>query len=324
MDHTIPKSDIERVLKDFDRKKNEESVTEANAKSRDIVSSIGTESTLTVLMDIRQVICNMESNIASLNSNFNIMASFLQNESVKQQERHEQTLAFMHNIASKLESSPQHRTSVSVSDMSTMSPAPSKQTYYFRGDEIRSPESLVGCILMHIEHHVSRLTDVESTFNDTSITEMPQWGSAVRSLKGEDTEKIKIMPLSSFECTTALEIVASPVKGRPVACRIEHINELCNKCPSLMGQVEEFRKRLVKCPGIINTRKLLALAQLSYPYVSVEGVLNVRSEVVATKISQNVVNLVKSMNHPQKTMYALRIFRGDRPIVAANAALQKN
>lgn len=324
MDHTVPKSEIEKVLRDFDRKKNEETVTESNSRSRDIVSSIGTESTLTVLMDIRKVMCDMESSIATLNDNIGMMMAFMRNESTKQQERHEQILAFMHNIGNKLEPSLQPRASMSVSDMSMMSPAPTKQTYYFRGDEIKNPESLVGCILMQVEQHASRLVDIEPTFSDTTITEMSQWGSAIRVLKGKDSDKLSIMPLSSFECSTALEIVASPVKGRPVTCRIEHIDELHNKCPSLMGQVEEFRKRLMRCPGIINTRKMLALAQLNYPYVSTEGVLNIRNESSGVKVSQIVVNLVKSLNQIQRGKYVAYILAGDKPIVAANKASQKD
>lgn len=262
--------------------------------------------------------------MSMLSENLNTMLTFMKVESAKQQERHEQTLAFMHNIASKLESLSQHRQSISVSDISMMSPAPSKQQFYFRGDEIKSPEAVIGCILMHIEYHAERLTEVEPAFNDTAVTEFKDWGSAIRVLKGKDSEKINVLPLSSFDCTTALEIVASPVKGRPVSCRIEHIDELCKNCPSLMGQVEEFRKRLVKCPGIVNTKKLLALAQLSYPYVTTEGVLNIRAEPIEVKVSQNIVNLVKPMNHPQRTKYVNNILKGDRPIVAANSALRKD
>lgn len=324
MDNTIPKSDYEKVLRNFDRKKNGESATEANERSRDIVSSIGTESPLTVLIDIRQIMCNTESSISALSENVRSLATLLQTESARQQERHEQTLAFMHSIASKLESVPQPRASMSVSDMSIMSPTPGKQTYYFRGDEIKSPESLIGCVLMHLEQHTARLTEVEPSFNDTTVTEFTNWGSAVRVLKGDGADKINVMPLKSFDATTALEIVASPMKGRPVSCRIEQINDLCNRCPNIMSQVEEFRKRLIRCPGIVNTRKMLVLAQLSYPYVTTEGVLNVRREAVEVKASQNVVNLVKSLNQPQRSRYVLSILKGDKPIVAANGALRKD
>lgn len=91
-----------------------------------------------------------------------------------------------------------------------------------------------------------------------------------------------------------------------------------------MGQVEEIRKRLVKCPGLVNANKTLALAQLRYPYVTPEGVLNINTEGGGTKVTQVVVNLVKSMNQPQRTAYATAVLKGERPIVAANAVPRKS
>ncbi|KAI1906220.1 hypothetical protein LOZ61_006778 [Ophidiomyces ophidiicola] len=322
MDNTIKPEDYETVLRKFDRRKEHDKFTNNNDASRQVAASIGAETPLVVLTDIRSLLSDISNKLDtsnellsdSLKDNRNYRAE----DVAMREEHHKATLAYMQQLSDSI-SSGSRGESLPLSYRSPASATKSSvkdSYYYYRGHEIKNSEAVIGCILMHLDILVSNSTDQHDSL-DASIMELPQWRSAVSVIKSAD-KNLKFVKMSSFETSQALDIIASPVPGRPVTIQANHITELSNSCATIIGHVELIRNRLLQCPGIISINRARHLAALNFPYVTMEGILNLKTTIPRIAGSNAVIDTVRSLNDTQKKAYAAKVLNEQlKPIVAS-------
>jgi len=270
MDNTIKEEQIQNVLRNFDRQKHQEVNTRASLRSLEVVSAIGTDTPLTVLVDIRQLLIEV-SNEARQNRELLLQSHELN------QKHHRESLGYLQQLSDDIRSTHQSAAVQLPMRQAVSNSQSSGDAYYYRGDEIKTTQSLVGCILLHIDAAVSKLTPIEIGSMDTTVMELKDWTAAVRILKDADssmtphTGVLKLPNFNSTESRYSLNIVANPVQGRVTVCKLEHISDIVTTCPGIMNCVEEIRLRILECPGIISATRAKRLASVSYPFVTIWG-----------------------------------------------------
>jgi len=200
--------------------------------------------------------------------------------------------------------------------------------FYYRGDEVKAVDAVMGCIFIHLDMMITKSTPSESIESDATIMELKDWAAAVRILKAVESNytptrgKLSIPTLSSSECKHALGIVATPILGRTVVCKPEHISNLAINCPNLIGCIEEIRVRAIRCPGIISASRMKRLASIAYPYITGEGAVNIVDSSAKVPGSGVVYDRVRQMKELQKKVYVCAVLRdGIKPVIASRTAL---
>lgn len=324
MDHSIKPDQYEDVLRNFDRKKEREQHRSSNTMGRNVAANVGGETPLLVLMDIRDILSSMSSRIEENNNTMRDLLIHLNNarddDVIRADQRHKESLAYMQQIADRIGStSVTSSVAPSVATLGNSMVTPDvKNMHYYRGTQIKSPEAVVGCVLMHIEMLVSNnvMDGRRDSVADAGVMDVDDWASAVRNVR--KTDSYKLMTMASYDTKHTLDIVATTVQGRPVTLQIEHLNDLCNKCPSLMTTVDEIRKRLIKCPGLVTPNKTKHLSMITFPYTTNENQLNLSTNDSATTGSPTVIDRVKTMKKNQRDVYALEILKnGKKPMQAS-------
>ena len=326
MDHTIKPENIAAVLRDFDRKKEHESIVESSNTSLEVVSAIGTETSLTVLIDIRRLMSELL--IATKES-----TTELQLQRQIDEQRHKETLGYLEQISDRIQSVGGRSVSQLVvrpgSSTTGSTNISSGVSFYYRGDEIKTVQSVIGCILLHLDNMISRtlLSDIGEM--DTTVMELRDWTAVVRILKDADsstTAHTGVLKLPKFDATEtkhAINIIASPTSGRTTVCKTEHITDMLKSCSGIMGCVDEIRNRALQCPGILSPNRYYRLASISFPYVTNENTLNLQHTTeVQSAGSKVVLDRVKQMVEQQKKIYVNEILKNNsKPLTAANTAL---
>lgn len=324
-DFTIKPEQYGEVLRKFDRKKEHNKITEANEAGRTAAGSIGGETPLLVLMDVRKELSDLSNRLDESNSIMRELLASLNNarddDAIKSEQRHKDMLAYMSQISDAISSSRSivSHPSVSLPQRSkTVKGTGSETTYYYYDFQIKNTEAVVGCILMHL---CMLVTNNLGDFNEkeTTLFGLQEWTSAVRYVRLMD--KFKLPKFDTYDVQQSLEVVASDTLGRRVVLKIEHIGQLCNTCPTIMVGVEEMRRRIIQCPGVVTLSKSKQLATLDFPYVTIENTLNITDTDPKIAGSDALVDIVRSMNDTQKKSYTKEILlEGKRPMVAARHA----
>lgn len=125
---------------------------------------------------------------------------------------------------------------------------------------------------------------------------------------------------TSSDCTIAISIAASNVRGRNTSLQLHHIHSLVTQCSNVMGIVEEIRLRILACPGLVGKQRAMRLNSISYPYTDGEElILNADAD---TRVgSRAVIEMVSEFNCVQKDRYALEILeKGIPPMRSARTA----
>jgi hypothetical protein len=333
MDNTINPDEIANVLKQFDRQKESEKYVSTGNAAKEIVSSIGTDTPLTVLLDIRQLLTEINhttrDHARKQEEAFHTIIDIMSEQRAVGEQRHRETLAFINKMSesSGREYSPRstgvspHMKSISLTD--------SDGRYYYKGDEIKTNQSIIACFLIHLDVIVSKALPLSDDITDTSVMELKDWSSAVTILREVESSVTPNPGVLSFpkknaeESINTLDVIASPVPGRTTVCKNEHIHSLIVNCPTISRCVEEIRQRALLCPGIVGSSRLRNLAALSYPYVLKDGVLNITNTAPKPMGSAVLHERVKQMNSHQKKIYAQLILGAPskKPIVASSIAL---
>ena len=313
MDCEVKPEDIATVLRDFDRKKERDLNAVSSAKTMEVVSSIGVETPITVLVDIRQLLHQLVAESKTTNA-------LLERQIESAEKHHREVLAYSQQISDTIRSTSLSAKSQIAVGSGTPPIERQVDSFYFRGDQISTGVAVIGCILMHIDSMVLRSLPAEVGDMDTTVMEL-----ILKSASSNSTAHVGLLNLPSFNSTEtkyALNVISSPTQGRAVVCRTEHIADLVNTCPGIMNCVEEIRNRALECPGILSPLRYQRLGLVSYPYVSKEGALNMsnaaRSRVAGSKV---VVDRVRAMTEPQKKIYANEILSNKvKPMAAAKKA----
>lgn len=319
MDRTIGPEAIEEVLRNFDRRKDAEKRADASTEALNIASAIGTETPMTVLIDIRQCICELTAVLRTSNED----AAAREEASAR---RHNETLAFMSEMNDSLRKG--HVTSHAPTSMRTSPSVNSKQEqreYFYGGDKLSTKNAVAGCVLMQVYNvAVREMSGSSYQQMDATPMELKHWSSLVSIVVEADSNitstkgKLVLPKQTSSESITASELVASTVEGRNTLCKLEHLRTLQEECPSIIAVISEVRERIIACPGLLSPSRFRCLASISFPLVTRDGTLNMSSVDSRKGVTKVILDVISSLNIPQKKQYAMKVLRDNtKPLVAA-------
>jgi len=334
MANTIDKDEIIDALRKFDRKKESDKYEEAAEKSRSIASAVGTDTPVTLLTDIRQQLNDIQKAIDNFTVSIQGVTEYLVEVESRRMEvedrRHNELLAFinkMSQIPSTSVSIPMSPMSMSQSRVSIGSQLDSQVKYFYKGDELKTSQSVIGCMLLHLESMISRSLPSSIDISDTAIMGLKEWSSActvLREASSNSTPNIGTLSFpkrNSDECNSAINIIATTISGRTVVCKEEHLSMISNSCPAIVRCVEEIRLRAIACPGIISSLRLRNLSAISFPYITKDDTLNITNFNPRAIGSATLYDTVKRFSIKQKKCYAnLILEEGKKPMIAANLA----
>lgn len=319
MDKTLQPGNIQDVLRNFDRKKDSEKRGDAAAQALNIASAIGTETPMTLLVDIRQCICDLIGVVKRSTEE-------AETREARSECKHNEVLAYMSEISTSLQKlqdsthTPTPTTSLTPRDAKR-----EQREYYYGSDRLATKDSVIGCVLMQV-YNVAARHGSSGTFQQTDavLMELRHWSSLVsivsqaESVITDVAGKLTLPKQTSHESMTASELVASTKPGRNTSCKLEHLAILQDDCPSVVSAVKEVKDRIVACPGLISPSRHRCLASILFPFITRDGSLNtspIESQRGPTKV---VLDAVSKLNIPQKKQYASKVL-GNRakPLVAA-------
>lgn len=309
---------VTEALKRFDRKKDSEDAAEANAEALKISSAIGTETPITVLMDIRQCIREQSELLRGLNDK-------LVEAETCNATRHREILALMCDISDGVKLGTSTGAAHNLSTPGSLSPAAAVREYYYGGDKLATKNSVAGCVLMQMFNAAQRHSpDGAPHQADTMPMDLRSWSSLVSIVVEAESNitqvkgKLALPKQSTYESTTASELVSSTTQGRMTVCKLENFKRLQDECPAVSSSVEEIRRRVVACPGLVSQAKCRVLSRIGYPFVTKDGSFNITDSHANKGGSEIVVSKVSHFNVPQKKVYAVRVLKdGMKPMMAA-------
>lgn len=329
MNRTVDEDDISRVLMQMDRmKKQRLDDTEATTAAAS-VSAIGTNTPMTLLVDIRQAISDQSKLITQ-------HQDLVLQQMEESRKMHSETIAYMQEMSELLRRAPVAATSTYQLPVRTggsggaNTPDDAPAVYYHLGDVVSDGPKVMACMLIQLERISSRnMGNTPGMPLDTVAMELKDWVSVVKSIAKaessttERTGKLTIPKITSTEAQYVLNIVTSPTKGRNVMCKAEHFNDITTTCPAMTGCMEEIRTRILRCPGLIGMQRARSLASIPFPYVDDNGDV-IRIEPTKKELGSIVIaDRVSKLNVPQKEVYITCILRdNDRPITAVEKAAE--
>ena len=324
MDYTVDRKVIDTVLRNFDRRKDDELRNQATSSALEAAAAVGTSTPTTLLADIRSCIVELTGVLKTTNEEARERAT-------QDERRHQEVLAFVSEINNNMGKlsvgSPQQP--FSYSTPRRLATPQEQRKYYYGGDELKTKESIIGCVLMQMYKAASNQTFHSNTVeSDASLMELKDWSSVVSitsqalSVVTPTQGKLSHVKASSVEATTACELAASTVSGRMAVCKLEHIRRLQNECPTIMQIVEEVRLRITLCPGLVSVARTRMLISMGFPFVNNDDTLNMTRVGEREGGSKVVVDTVSQLNIPQRKVYAMNILRDQmKPIIAVRAVI---
>lgn len=333
MSETINFDDLSEVMKQFDRKKDSEKYEESGNISRQVATSLGTDTPITVLNDIRQVLSDtLKENIRYHKRCEELMeqeTKILMGIGQTIAGNHEQTLAYLSKIGTSISESAGMSIGTSFHGTSNISGNTISSTtkYYHRADEIKTSQAVIACFMMHLDSIISKAFKYNDSVIDTTVMELKDWSSAVTILREVDSKitghkgVIDLPKRNSADVLDVLDVIASTVQGRVLTCKAEVLREVMVNAQTIGNCVEAIRLRAIECPGILSSSRVRNLDSIEYPYIGSNGSLIKSNEPGSPNGSDIVYSNVRSMNVPQKKIYAWLILHHEkRPIYASNEA----
>lgn len=312
------------AVADMDRRKVRDEVSSAAKSSLDAAASIGTETPMVILRDIRRTIIDIQ----------NLMIEHERNEVMRntaseaqRQIQHNELIATLQqlNMQSQPDAMSYHRSTSRAS----IGSAPGKRQFYDSDVEIKTGAQVVALVLMQFDKVLQNSGQLPSTSNsDAVILDLKGWTAPVLKVSGVESSvthnrgKLALPKPSQLETVNALDIAASTEMGRSQTVRVTDIVRLQHTCPAIIGIVEEVRQRIMKCPGIIPEGRRQRMSHLKFPYVTREQELNVVAipENYA-KAGPLVVDSVPKLKDAAKKVYVSEVLeKGVAPVIAYNRA----
>lgn len=321
---TMDVNALRDAVSDMDRRKVREEVSSAAKSSLDAAASIGAETPMVILRDIRRCILDVEA----------MMADNERNEDAREQraeQRHQELIATLQQLTIQSQPDPgNYRRSTSRASIGSIS---EKRQFYENDTEIKTGAQVVALILMRLDKVLQNSGQLpDSGTKDAVILDLKGWTSpvlkvsAVESIVTSNRTKIVMPKPSQVETITALDIVASTEMGRPQTVRVTDIVRLQQSCPAMMGILEEIRQRIMKCPGIIPEGRRERMSHLKFPYTTREQELNVvaiPSDYL--KAGPLVTDSVPKLKDVAKKLYVSEVLeKGTAPIIAYNRSKALN
>lgn len=253
------------------------------AGQRFISSSIGAETPIGVLAEIREAQYKLIDEMKK--------ATLMEQEIEKRnQDRHTELCSILLAIAETR--SDTRSASNSVSAFSSRE-AESKHRAFYGSHAITNGTYLAACILMHIDAMLQahpRFKKIQGA--DTTYLSIKDWFTMCTSALNADKNSkvgLRLPKPTDGDFIAASKIVASSVQGRQPQCDSTHIAILLSECPALMNTVEWLRSALVRCTGVLSPERTCRLRLLPHPFVNESGEL--------------LVEKVDTLRMPNKFMY---------------------
>lgn len=315
---TIDPSQIAGVLKQFDRKKEDAERVKTGTDSLKITSGLGTHTPTTLLADIRR--CLVEHTEATrLNTE---ELSQMRQENAK---HHQEQLAYLSQLSDAISRS--QRPTLSLDNGLSGPSTPKGENYYYGDTILTSGHSIIGCILMQLDSLLVAVNVWKPDISDTTDMELKNWSSAVQMVSSANMGQHGALELpkpKSQSVQVALKVVASTMKGRNPPFTSTQLQALMSGCQSVMAVVDEVRKRLLLCPGLIGLSRHMRLSLVEYPFLDSSGDLRVLTIPSGSKINPDTCARVSKLKHTQRKAYVNSILTGSKKVsmalIAAEAA----
>lgn len=320
MDKTVREDDIARAIRNMDRAKRSEVEAAEASTALKVASSMGTNTPITLLVDIRQ-------SMGELTEAVKVQQELTKLQINEDKRMHMESLAFMKeltDVMSKMQVAPMsayNRPLATRTSVETEVP----QRYYHGSDAVSMSAHVIACVLIHLERTASKsMTYTQTGAPDTMVMGLKDWAAVVNAVsKAESTQtpapgKLVLPKMSSEEVKYVLGTFASTVESRVVSTKPAHFSDICAHCPGVTGCIEEVRLRMSKCPGLIGQQRSISLASLEFPYVKEDAlIINPKPPKLGSKV---VFDMVLKFTAKQKEAYASYILKdGMIPLNASRA-----
>jgi len=318
---SLSRDQIDQAVKDMDRKKKDISRIETGQAALEITSSLGVNTPVTLLADIRQCIVDLNNSVIALSEDQMRCHADVQR-------MHQESLAAMFKLAEEMRNMSRSSGSPSVGVSQSASQQKADVTYWHRGTAINTGPSMIGCIFLQLDSIIQKEISLSAAdSSDVTPMELKDWTTVVTimsqipSTRTQISDKLVMPKIRSGEAEVALPLVASTVSGRTTVCSVEHIKRMVDECPSITSTVEEVRRRVIMCPGILSIARMRRMMAVKFPYVTGDNTLDITEPEIKRCGSRAVNDAVKKLKIPQKKVYARLILEeGMVPISAANTA----
>ena len=314
-------SALQEAIRDMDRRKVQDEVDTAAKSGLDAAASIGTETPMVVLRDIRRCITDLEEVMRE-------KEHMEQEREKRREERHVELIATLQRMTIQTPSAGGgSRNSVSRDSIGSMSTIGEKRIFYHYDTKITTGAQIVAAVLMQFDKLLQNSGQLPHTEgSDAAILDLKGWSSpilkvvAVESSVTVTRTKVDLPKPTQQESITTLEIVSSTIQGRAPPFRVADAFRLQQECVGLMGIVEEVRQRLIRCPGILPDGRRERLAHLRFPYITRDEDLNISMAGEGfARASPVVTDSVPKWKDDAKRAYISEVLgKGTKPIIAFN------
>lgn len=280
---------------------------------RSISSSIGTETPLGVLVEIREGQSRLLESLKALNDTH-------REKEANDQRRHEQMCTILLSIAER-GGETHHVTTVGPSTSFSTNQPSQKMCNYYGGYAISSGTYLIACILLHIDNMLQahpRFKKIQSS--DSTHMDVKDWYNVCTTVFNGDKQSkagLRMPKPGDEDFREAVRMVASPVSGRRPTCDTSHLKLLLSKCPAIMTTVEWMRTAMLKCTGLISPERSCRFRLIKHPFVTEESELSVQESPTLRMpnrwFHQDVVNMKAT---PRKEYVKLVLQESMRPAEA--------
>lgn len=314
---------LQEAIRDMDRRKVQDDVDSAAKSGLDAAASIGTETPLVILRDIRKCIMDLEGVTRE-------RELVEQEREKRREERHVELIATLQRMAmSSNTGGSVSRHSMSRDSIGSSTTIADERKFYWHDTAINTGAQIVAAVLMQFDkllRNSGQLPNISSS--DSVIMDLKAWSScilkiaAVESVVTNTRTKVSLPKPKQQESITAMEITSSTTQGRDQPFRMKEASRLQQECVGLMGIVEEVRQRLIRCPGILPDSRRERLAYLSFPYITRDEDLNISMVCEGfARASPIIVETVPKWKEDSKKTYISEVLgNGTKPIIAFNRA----
>lgn len=316
-------SALQEAIRDMDRRKAQDEVDSAAKSGLDAAASIGTETPMVILRDIRKCITDIQEAMREREYNE-------EEREKRREERHTELIATLQHMASSpLAARGTLRQSVSRDSIASSSMIDDERKYYYYEIQVNTGAQVVALILMQFDKLLRNSGQLPSSGStDSTIMGLKAWSSCVLKVAPVESTvtvargKVNLPKLKQQETVEALDLVSSTTQGRDQPFGVSQGLKLHEKCVGVMGIVEEIRQRLIRCPGVVPDGRRERLAYLRFPYVTRDEELNISMTCEGfARAGPVILDSVPKWKDDSRKLYIREVLEnGLKPIIAFNKA----
>jgi hypothetical protein len=277
--------DLKARIRDITEKISLNSNTHKANLHREVSSSIGSETPLSVLTEIRESQGRAVEELKSI-------SQALVEADKKTEERHREMCTLLLGL-SGMGMAPD----ASPTGTGAAQPPSGAPKYYYGSNLIKDGTYLMACILMHIDKILSSHPTFKKIGNtDSTFLDVKDWYVICSSVLNADKSAkagLRLPKPTDEDFRGAARIVASTVPGRRPECDSAQLALLLTVCGSGMTTVEWMRSATLRCSGVLSPERTCRFRLTEHPFVTEDGELLVKEvvklQLPVRKIHQEVM-----------------------------------